>query len=98
MPARGERRIRVLPVVGFAARYKQFEKQTPSIRRAMHIFNAIKRKIPPEPLPVGMKDHQLKGRWKHLRECHLAPNVLLFYNQQGNIITLLTIGTHYDLK
>jgi mRNA interferase YafQ len=64
----------------------------------MHAFNEIKRKIPPKPLPAGMKDHQLKGKWKDVRECHLAPDVLLLYRQEGNVITLLAIGTHDDLK
>jgi mRNA interferase YafQ len=94
----GERRIRVVPVEGFATRYKSYAKLNPAIKRAMHTFNVIKRKIPPEKLPGGMNDHQLKGKWKGVRECHLAPNVLLFYTQTGNVVTLLTIGTHDDLK
>jgi mRNA interferase YafQ len=94
----GDRRIRVVPVVGFAARYKAYAKNKPAIKQAMHTFNEIKRKIPPEKLPAGMKDHQLKGKWKGVRECHLAPNVLLFYTQEGNVITLRTIGTHDDLR
>jgi addiction module RelE/StbE family toxin len=93
--AGAERRIRVVVKKGFAARYKGYAKQYPAIRRAMHTFNEVKRRIPPEPLPSGMKDHQLQG--KGLRECHLAPNVLLFYTQSGNLITLVTIGTHDDL-
>src|SRR5262245_54697386 len=97
MPA-GGRRIRVVPVAGFAARYKAFARLVPAIKRTMHTFNEVKRRIPPEPLPRGMKDHQLKGKWRRLRECHLAPNVLLFYTQTGDLITLITIGTHDDLK
>jgi addiction module RelE/StbE family toxin len=94
------RRIRVVVKKGFAARYKGYAKQYPAIRRTMHTFNEVKRKIPPEPLPPGMNDNQLQGKWKTLglRECHLAPNVLLFYRQSGNLITLITIGTHDDLS
>jgi len=86
----------VIPVKGFADIYRRFE--TPAIKRAMHTFNVIKRKIPPERLPAGMRDHALKGKWNGIRECHLAPDVLLFYKQTGNVIQLLTIGTHDDLK
>jgi len=79
MAAGSKRRIRVRPVKGFKAIYKAFVRQAPAIKRTIRVFNEVKRKIPPEPLPRGMKDHQLKGKWNGHRECHLAPNVLLIY-------------------
>jgi YafQ family addiction module toxin component len=98
MAAGPKRRIRVRPVKGFKAVYKSCVKQCPAIKRTMRVFNEVKRKIPSEPLPRGMKDHPLKGKWKGYRECHLAPDVLLIYKQEGDHITLITILGHDALK
>lgn len=89
---------RVRPVKGFAKVYREFLKKDPSIKDAMHVFNINKRKIPPEPLPRGMKDHQLLGKWKDFHECHLAPNILLLYKQKGDLTTLINILPHDALK
>jgi mRNA-degrading endonuclease YafQ of YafQ-DinJ toxin-antitoxin module len=66
MPQRGPRQRTVRPVKGFKADYQAFAKVNPKVKDAMHIFNVRKRKIPPEPLPLGMKDHKLHGKLKNI--------------------------------
>ncbi|SRR5260370_16083632 len=90
-----ERRRTVRPIKGFKQSYQAF-KHNPSIAEAMQIFNVNKRKVPPEPLPRGMKDHKLKG--SDLWECHLAPDVLLIYRYEDNVVRLVKICKHDDLK
>ncbi len=50
-------------------------------------------------LPKKYKDHVLQGVHKDVRECHLAPDLLLMYQIEENILTLsiLDIGTHSSL-
>ena len=50
-------------------------------------------------LPPKYCDHQLKGRLKHLRECHLQGDWLLVYRIFENklILSLHSTGTHSDL-
>lgn len=98
MAAEGERRIRVRPVKGFRQVYRSYVTQYPGVKRTIQVFNELKRKNPPQPLPSGMKDHPLTGKWKGYRECHLAPNALLIYKQEGNNITLINIVGHDALK
>jgi len=45
------------------------------------------------------KDHQLTGRLKDFRECHIAPDILLIYQIDGDILvlTLVNIGNHAQL-
>lgn len=45
------------------------------------------------------KDHQLTGNLKDLRECHLAPDILLVYQIDDGILvlTLVSIGNHSQL-
>jgi mRNA interferase YafQ len=42
------------------------------------------------------KDHQLKGDMSNLRECHIAPDILLIYEilDQELILHLIDIGSH----
>ena len=50
-------------------------------------------------LPEKYKDHQLKGKYKYLRECHIQPDWLLIYTieKKLKILYLLRTGTHSDL-
>jgi mRNA interferase YafQ len=50
-------------------------------------------------LPPKYKDHALVGNWNGYRECHIAPDWLLIYKIEANvlILTLQRTGTHSDL-
>ena len=52
-----------------------------------------------EPLPPKFRDHQLKGRLRHLRECHIQGDWLLIYRimEDKLILSLHSTGTHADL-
>lgn len=51
----------------------------------------------PEPLEIKSKDHDLKGNYKGYRECHITPDWLLVYRQNGGYLELYRTGTHSDL-
>ena len=52
-----------------------------------------------EPLPAKNRDHALTGDWTGFRECHIAPDWLLVYRVEDDILvlTLTRLGTHSDL-
>ena len=52
-----------------------------------------------ETLPEQYRDHALTGFMSGLRECHLAPDILLIYSLQNSILTLtlIDIGKHSHL-
>ena len=45
------------------------------------------------------RDHELKGKYKGFRECHIQPDWLLIYLIENDVLTLTLIdtGTHADL-
>lgn len=51
----------------------------------------------PDTLPVRNKDHALSGNYSGYRECHIEPDWLLIYKQDGNELLLYRTGTHSDL-
>jgi mRNA interferase YafQ len=52
-----------------------------------------------EQLDAKYRDHNLKGIYKGLRECHITPDWLLIYEiDEGRLYLYLTrTGTHNDL-
>ena len=51
-------------------------------------------------LPEKNRDHTLTGDWIGFRECHIAPDWLLVYRKEEDILvlTLTQMGTHSDLS
>lgn len=51
------------------------------------------------PLDEKNKDHELKGKFKGFRECHIQPDWLLIYLVEDEVLalTLIDTGTHADL-
>ena len=45
------------------------------------------------------RDHDLKGRYKGTRECHIEPDWVLIYEIRNNILVLMLyrLGTHAEL-
>ena len=52
-----------------------------------------------EALPAKYRDHALKGNLERIRECHLAFDVLVAYENSPEIelVTIIAIGSHQDL-
>lgn len=51
------------------------------------------------PLEEKHRDHELKGKYKGFRECHIQPDWLLIYLVENDVLTLTLVdtGTHADL-
>lgn len=51
------------------------------------------------PLEEKYRDHELKGRFKGFRECHIQPDWLLMYLIEDDVLvlTLVDTGTHADM-
>ena len=51
------------------------------------------------PLEEKYCDHELRGKYKGFRECHVAPDWLLIYRKEEDVLvlTLIDTGTHSDL-
>ena len=49
-----------------------------------------------ESLDARHRDHELKGEYRGIRECHIRGDLLLLYQKQEHVLILLLvdIGTH----
>ena len=69
-------------------------------RRDIGLLDDIVRRLATgEPLPESNRDHALTGDWLGHRECHVAPDWLLIYRIEADllVLTLSRTGTHSDL-
>lgn len=48
-------------------------------------------------LPEKYKDHELKGNFKGIRECHIKPDALLMYKIKRETVELIRFGSHSEL-
>lgn len=51
------------------------------------------------PMPTVYRDHQLGGKLKDFRECHIEPDWLLMYQiyEDTLVLSATATGTHADL-
>jgi mRNA interferase YafQ len=49
------------------------------------------------PLPERLRDHQLSGDLKDLRECHFRSDLLLLYRKEPGILRLIRLASHSEL-
>ena len=52
-----------------------------------------------EVLDLKYKDHELKGKYRGVRECHIEYDLLLLYQIDGDTLTLILVdlGSHSEL-
>ena len=50
-------------------------------------------------LETKYRDHELSGKYKGTRECHIEPDWLLVYEIRNDVLVLILyrLGTHSDL-
>ena len=75
---------------------KLAKKRGLDIRLLQDIVDKLQNGIP---LEEKHHDHELKGKFKGFRECHIQPDWLLMYLIEDDVLTLTLVdtGTHSDL-
>lgn len=82
------------------SRYKKAYKNLAKRGLDMKLLDAAVYKISHgEALGGRYRDHVLKGKFKGFHECHIAPDWLLIYLIDNDVLTLTLVstGTHADL-
>lgn len=80
---------------------KSFSKDVKRARRRnlklKSLQNVIELLQSAETLPQEYKPHPLKGKYAGYMECHVAPDWLLVWKEDGKAVYLTRTGTHSDL-
>ena len=89
--------LQIIPTKQFKKDLKRIAKDsTKDLNKLNKIVNLLAEQ---KQLPKEHKDHQLKGKLKNYRECHIEPDWLLIYRTQNDILVLSLVrtGSHSDL-
>lgn len=84
--------------VTYSAQFKRDYKRCKKRNLDLNLLKDIVATLTiPESLPQKNQDHDLKGKYKGRRECHIAPDWLLIYEIDRDVLYLDRTGTHSDL-
>jgi mRNA interferase YafQ len=89
--------LQIIPTKQFKKDLKRIAKDsTKDLNKLNKIVNLLAEQ---KQLPKEHKDHQLKGKLRNYRECHIEPDWLLIYRAQNDILVLSLVrtGSHSDL-
>jgi len=90
-----EAKYHVVRSANFKRNYKLAKKQGKDLSILAWGIDQLAKDVP---LPLSWKDHQLKGKMKRFRECHIdgSGNWLLVYEKREKdmILYLFSTGTH----
>lgn len=80
----------------FKKDFKKFKENKKVHIKFQKVVSTLAKK---EKLAEKYKDHQLKGKLKNCRECHLFPDILLVYEIENNllVLSLIRIGSHCEI-
>lgn len=75
---------------------KQAQKQGQDTEK---LFAVVEKLASGEPLEAKYRDHDLAGRYKGCRECHIEPGWLLVYEIYNTTLVLMLyrLGSHSEL-
>ena len=89
--------LQIIPTKQYTKDLKRIAKDsTKDLNKLNKIVNLLAEQ---KQLPKEHKDHQLKGKLRNYRECHIEPDWLLIYRAQNDILVLSLVrtGSHSDL-
>ena len=66
-------------------------------RDVENLWTVVDRLLSKQPLDSRHRPHRLSGEWSGCWECHIEPDWLLVWGQEGEDLLLVRTGTHADL-
>ena len=80
----------------FKKDFKLAKKQNKDLNKLFDVVNIL---AEGGILEAKYRDHDLSGKYKGARECHIEPDWLLVYEIQNDVLVLILyrLGTHSEL-
>ena len=78
----------------FKKDYKKVQKQNKDFEKLKLLIEKL---LGGTKLEEHFKDHNLTGKWKNYRECHITPDWLLIYKKTADTLILVRTGSHSEL-
>lgn len=85
--------------IEFTGRFKRdYKREKRTYAQLDHLLEPVISKLAnDEPLPASCFDHSLNADWKGFRDCHIRPDLVLIYQKQAGVLSLVRLGSHSEL-
>jgi len=86
--------------VKFTAQFKKDIKRAERQHQNLHkLFEVIDLLAQGKRLAAKYRDHELSGKYKGTKECHIEPDWLLVYEYRNDVLVLVLyrLGSHSEL-
>ena len=77
----------------FKKDFKRVLRQRKDLTKLEYVIETL---LSNKKLESKFKDHQLSGKWKNHRDCHIEPDWLLIYQLTIDSLILERIGSHSE--
>lgn len=90
------RKLEIFETKTFRKDIKKVKKQNKDLSILKNVVSLL---ISQKPLPKKYREHNLVGRLRGYKECHLEPDWLLIYQYDfsNNLLILVRTGSHSEL-
>lgn len=78
----------------FKKDFKRVLRQRKDLTKLEYVIETL---LSNKKLESKFKDHQLSGKWKNHRDCHIEPDWLLIYQLTIDSLILERTGSHSEL-
>ena len=79
---------------------KDYKRVRNNARLRTEVLEVIDLLAVDAPLPPALRDHELVGEWKGMRDCHVRPDVVLIYQKYEEVVSILRLerlGSHAEV-
>lgn len=77
----------------FKKDFKRVLRQRKDLTKLEYVIETL---LSNKKLESKFKDHQLSGKWKNHRDCHIEPDWLLIYQLTSDSLILERTGSHSE--
>jgi mRNA interferase YafQ len=92
--ASGKKRLDIQQTTLFKKGFKRMRSRGADLGMLKSVLNTL---CAGEELDEKYRDHQLDGKWKSSRDCHIQPDWVLIYRLTDDALILEATGSHSDI-
>ena len=88
------RLLDIQQTTSFKKGFKRMKSRGADLELPKPVLNSLRAR---DELDEKYRDHQLDGKWKNSRDCHIQPDWVLIYRLTDDALILEATGSHSDI-
>lgn len=76
---------------------RSFEKDFKKFGLSVELIDVLHHLLNGTPMPERYRDHPLINDFKGCRDCHVKPDLVLIYQVDAEVVTLMRLNSHSEI-